>query len=102
MSLDYFGDRLKASRKSAGLTQVALANKLLMASGTISAYEQGLKYPSIEVLVKICIILETSSDYLLGLSDSLPLKMGGLTDEQMQPFLQLISIIEQYNTLREK
>lgn len=54
MSVDYLGDRIKASRKGAGLTQSELASKLDLANGTISAYEQGLKYPSLEVLVKIC------------------------------------------------
>lgn len=102
MSIEYFGDKLKALRKGAGITQSQLADKVDLATGTISAYEQGLKYPSIEVLIKICEILNTSSDYLLGISDTLPLKMGGLTEEQMQPFLQLISIIEQYNNLNEK
>lgn len=102
MSMEYFGDKLKTSRKNAGMTQAQLAEKIQKASGTISAYEQGLKYPSIDVLVQICEILGISSDYLLGLTDNLPLKMGGLTDEQMQPFLQLISIVEQYNNLREK
>lgn len=99
MSMEYFGSRLKASRKSAGITQAQLANKLQLASGTISAYEQGLKYPSIEVLIKICDILSTSSDYLLGITNEISSKMElkGLTDEQMQPFLQLISIVEQYN-----
>lgn len=99
MSMEYFGSRLKALRKSAGITQAQLANKLQLASGTISAYEQGLKYPSIEVLIKICDILSTSSDYLLGITNELSSKMElkGLTDEQMQPFLQLISIVEQYN-----
>ncbi|MDT2867519.1 helix-turn-helix domain-containing protein [Lactococcus lactis] len=103
MSMEYFGSRLKALRKSAGMTQVELANKLQLASGTISAYEQGLKYPSIEVLIKICDILNTSSDYLLGITSDLSSKMElkGLTDEQIQPFLQLISIVEQYNNLKD-
>ncbi|WP_434717361.1 helix-turn-helix domain-containing protein [Lactococcus lactis] len=99
MSMEYFGSRLKALRKSAGITQAQLANKLQLASGTISAYEQGLKYPSIEVLIKICDALSTSSDYLLGITNEISSKMElkGLTDDQMQPFLQLISIVEQYN-----
>lgn len=104
MSMEYFGSRLKALRKSAGITQAQLANKLQLASGTISAYEQGLKYPSIEVLIKICDILNTSSDYLLGITSNLPseMELKGLTEEQMQPFLQLIGIVEQYNNMIEK
>lgn len=103
MSVEYFGNRLQAARKNAGLTQAELASILRMAKGTISAYEQGHKTPSITVLVKICEILKISSDYLLGISDNLSLEMefSGLTDEQIEPLQQIISIIEQYNTLKK-
>lgn len=101
MSLEHFSDRLKATRKSKNLTQADLAHKLNIVTGTVSSYEQGLKYPSIEVLVNICQVLEISADFLLGVSDNFSLKMGGLTEEQEQPFLQLLSIVEQYNILKE-
>lgn len=72
-----------------------------MFTGTVSDYEQELKYPSIEVLVNICQVLEISEDFLLGVSDNFSLKMGGLTKEKEQPFLQILSIVEQYNILKE-
>ncbi|PCS18445.1 hypothetical protein RU92_GL002112 [Lactococcus cremoris subsp. tructae] len=31
-------------------------------------------------------MLEISADFLLGVSDNFSLKMGGLTEEQEQPF----------------
>ncbi|MGK0552624.1 helix-turn-helix domain-containing protein [Enterococcus faecalis] len=97
MTLDFFGEKLKAIRKSKRLTQLDLSKRLNVSKGTISAYEQGLSYPSIETLVKICEILDTSSDYLLGISDDLPFKLGGLTDEQMESVLQFVSLIERAN-----
>lgn len=97
MTLDFFGEKLKAIRKSKRLTQLDLSIRLNVSKGTISAYEQGLSYPSIETLVKICEILDTSSDYLLGISDDLPFKLGGLTDEQMESVLQFVSLIERAN-----
>ena len=60
MTVEYFGERLKAVRKSKNLTQLALANILEVNKGTISSYEQGLSYPTMETLVKICTILNTS------------------------------------------
>ena len=101
MALENFSDRLKAIRKNKNLTQAELAQRLNIVTGTVSSYEQGLKYPSVEVLVKICDVLEISSDYLLGISDDLSFKMGGITEEQEQTFLQLLSIVEQYNLLLE-
>lgn len=66
------------------------------------AYEQGLSYPSIETLVKSCEIFDTSSDYLLGISDDLPFKLGTLTDEQMESILQFVSLIERANCILDE
>ncbi|GAB6091844.1 helix-turn-helix domain-containing protein [Furfurilactobacillus curtus] len=101
MPIDYFGERMKAVRKSKRLTQLDLAKRLNVSKGTVSSYEQGLSYPTLETFVKLCTILDTSSDYLLGISDNLPFKMGGLTDAQMESVLQFISVIEQANDIIE-
>ena len=101
MSLEFFGERLKAVRKAKRLTQLDLSKRLDVSKGTISSYEQGISFPSIETLIKICHILDTSSDYLLGISDDLPFKMGGLTDEQMDSVLQFVSLIEKANSIIE-
>ncbi|ADG39881.1 MULTISPECIES: helix-turn-helix domain-containing protein [Leuconostoc] len=102
MQTDFFGEKLKAVRKSKNLTQLELSKRLEVSKGTISAYEQGLSYPSLETLVKICEILNTSSDYLLSLSDNLTFKMGGLTSEQMNSVLQFIATIERANRILEE
>ncbi|QGM92132.1 helix-turn-helix domain-containing protein [Enterococcus faecalis] len=102
MTLDFFGEKLKAIRKSKRLTQLDLSKRLNVSKGTISAYEQGLSYPSIETLVEICKILDTSSDYLLGISDDLPFKLGGLTDGQIESVLQFVSLIERANDILDK
>lgn len=102
MTINFFGEKLKAVRKLKGLTQLDLSKKISVSKGTISAYEQGLSYPSIETLVKICDILDTSSDYLLGISDMLPFKMGGLTDKQIGSVLQFVSLIQQANEIVDR
>ena len=102
MTLDYFGDKLKGIRKAKKLTQFELAKRLEVSKGTVSAYEQGLSHPSIQTLVKICDILDTSADYLLGISDDLPFKLGGLSKEQMESVLQFVSLIEKANEIVDK
>lgn len=102
MSIEFFGDKLKSVRKSRHITQLELSKRLGVAKGTISAYEQSLSYPSIETLTKLCFILDTSADYLLGISDDLPFKMGGLTNDQIQSVLQFVSVIERANAVIEK
>ncbi len=102
MGMEYFGDKLKAIRKSSGFTQTELARRLNMSVSTISAYEQNAKYPSLSVLIQLCEILDVSSDYLLGIGDNVSVKTGGLTSEQVRPFLEIISIVEKYNMLISK
>lgn len=99
MTVDFFGDNLKAIRKAKKLTQLELATRLKVSKGTVSAYEQGLSHPSIETLVKICAILDTSADYLLGISNDLPFKLGGLSKEQMESVLQFVALIEKANEI---
>ena len=79
----YFGTRLKELRKEKKLTQQELADKVDLVKGSISAYEKSLKYPSVEVLIKLCNYFNVSSDYLLGLSDEKEIKKYDLTEEQM-------------------
>ncbi|EUN34580.1 transcriptional regulator [Lactococcus cremoris] len=102
MSIEFFGDKLKSVRKSRHLTQLELSKRLDVSKGTISAYEQSLSYPSIETLTRLCFILDTSADYLLGISDDLPFKMGGLTDEQVESVLQFVSVIEKANEINDR
>lgn len=102
MGMEYFGDKLKALRKERGLTQQQLADKMELVKGSISAYEQNTKYPSLDVLIKLCTFFQVSADYMLGLSDDMQFKMSALTDEQAQLILQLIAELEQKNNLRGK
>lgn len=62
-----FGNKLKALRLKAGLTQAQLADKLNISSSTIGMYEQGRREPDNATLSKICHELKASGDYLLGI-----------------------------------
>jgi len=95
--MQYFGEKLKDLRKSHGLNQKQVAEKLGITSATVSAYELGKKYPSLDILIKICTIFDVSSDFLLGLSDSMKLLKSDLTDNQMKILRQLIRELEAKN-----
>lgn len=64
-----YGQRLKESRQTAGLTQTQLAELLSTTQSTIGKYEREELQPNIEVIIKICRLLDISSDYLIGLED---------------------------------
>jgi len=63
------GDRLAQLRKEAKLSQTALAKQFDMNPNQISRYETGVMNPSYEMLVQIAQLFNTTTDYLLGLSN---------------------------------
>ena len=46
-----------------------LAEKINHAKSAVSYWERGMKEPTISVLKELCLVLEVSADYLLGLAD---------------------------------
>ncbi len=61
--------RIKELRESKGLSQKDLADKFLVKQSVISKYERGVVNPSYDVLFKLAQVLDTTTDYLLGLTD---------------------------------
>lgn len=51
------------------MNQVALSVKLNVAQETISAYENGKAFPSVDTLLKLCDVFNVSADYLLDKTD---------------------------------
>ncbi len=47
------------------ISQLALSTQLGVAQETISAYEKGKAFPSVETLMKLCDIFNVSADFLL-------------------------------------
>lgn len=62
------GARIKARRKQMGLTQAEVAQKLGIASQSVTNYESGKTDPSIRNLISLAAVLGVSTDYLLGRS----------------------------------
>ncbi len=68
-NMEKTGLRIKELRTVFGLSQKALAERIGVAQNTLTQYEKGTSKISLDVLVKLAQILETSTDYLLGLED---------------------------------
>jgi len=58
-------------RKRNKLTQSELANKIGVTRSALSQYEIGTRNPDYEILQKMSIFFEVSTDYLLGNNDNL-------------------------------
>ncbi len=71
-----FGKRLREIRRSRGITLEELANKHNelfgggLNKGTLSKYENGKQEPVVSTVSNLAKILEVSTDFLLGTTDS--------------------------------
>ncbi|MFR2137415.1 MAG: helix-turn-helix domain-containing protein [Pseudoruminococcus massiliensis] len=92
-----FGNRLKTLRIKKKLTQQQLADLLGLTKSVISAYENGLRYPAYDVLIKIARIFKVSTDFLLGVEIKREIDTSGLTDEQVEALIVLIDTIRNSN-----
>ncbi|MDE6356162.1 MAG: helix-turn-helix domain-containing protein [Clostridia bacterium] len=63
------GERIKKLRIESGLSQRELAESVGVAQNTLAQYEKGTSKTSIDVLAKLAVVLETTTDYILGLED---------------------------------
>lgn len=61
---------LKIIREKLNITQIRLSIAAEVSQETISAYEAGKSLPSADTLIKLAKFLNTSTDYLLDLSDN--------------------------------
>lgn len=80
-------ERLKKLREEKGISQIRLSIEVGVAQESISAYERGKAVPTCENLVKIAKYLNTSTDYLLELTDmKLPynrISLDKLSEEEL-------------------
>lgn len=58
-----FGDKLKEARMAKGLKQSELGDLLNLKNTTISNWEKGVSNPDVEVVSKLCSILNVSASY---------------------------------------
>ena len=65
--------RLKDIREDKDITQKTLSEYLNIRQNTYSQYETGQRQIPIEALIKLAVYFDTSTDYILGLTDT-PLK----------------------------
>lgn len=67
----YYTDRLMLAREKRGMTQTELAKELGIKQQQYARYEKGVNIMPITYLPKICLILNISADYIVGLIDEM-------------------------------
>ena len=64
-----FSKRIREALQQCEYTQKELAEMLNIRESNITNWKKGENCPSLEVLYKLCLLLDESADYLLGLED---------------------------------
>lgn len=64
-----FQKRIIEAIKESKYTQKEIAKKLNLSESNITNWKKGENLPSVETLYNLCILLNESADYLLGLED---------------------------------
>lgn len=64
-----YAKRMKELRKSRGWTMEIFSEMIDVAKSSIAGYESGNRQPPIDRLVVIAEVFDTSTDYILGLTD---------------------------------
>ncbi len=61
--------RIKDLRKELNINQVELANLCGVQQSCVSKWERGETLPDAEMIIKLCEVLKSSADYLLGIKE---------------------------------
>ena len=89
-----FGNTLKTLRIKNDMTQSQLSQKLGLTKSVISAYENGLRMPSYDVLIEISKLFKVTTDYLLGIEHKREIDLSGLSKEEVDALLNLINAMK--------
>ena len=96
-----FGYRLKNLRIQYGMTQAQLADRLGLSKSVISAYENGNRLPSYDILIKIARIYNVTTDFLLGVEPQDGTDLSGLSHDEKEALVHLIKVMRQKRCKQE-
>lgn len=91
MNICDFGAILKQLRKSHNLTQEELGLRIGLSKAVVSKYENGLGYPTFDMLIKISDYFGVTTDYLLGVAKSKTIDVSSLKETQIEAIQRVIA-----------
>lgn len=95
--VDKFSTRLKELRMSKNLRQEQVANLIGVNKSAISTYENDIRQPSFEILVRLANLYRVSTDYLLGRTDNRAVDLSGLTEREALLICDLVESMSKKN-----
>ena len=94
--------RLKELRLAKQLYQEQVAQIIGVNKSTVSSYENDMRQPPYDTLIKLARLYHVSTDYLLGVTDTRSLDVRGLTEAEIDVISELVSIIANKNDMLKK
>ncbi|HGH0498618.1 TPA: helix-turn-helix domain-containing protein [Clostridioides difficile] len=94
--MESLGDRIVNLRKELDINQKELATKVGITEASLSRYENNLREPKSEIIVRLAKALETSTDYLLGVNDNTKIS------KEDKLIIENLSVSEKTKKLLEK
>lgn len=94
--MESLGDRIANLRKELDINQKELATKVGITEASLSRYENNLREPKGEIIVRLAKALETSTDYLLGVNDNTKIS------KEDKLIIENLSVSEKTKKLLEK
>ena len=91
------GKKLRGLRMANHLSQAQVAERLGVTKTLISSYENDLRQPSYENLLKLSRLFQVSTDWLLGNTPRTAFDFSALTEEQTALILGMIKEFEKAN-----
>ena len=91
------GNSIKTLRMAKGITQEELAYRINVSKATVSAYENGSRLPSYDVLIKLARLFHVTTDNLLGVNDKQMIEFTGLTPRQQNTVWEIIEAYRAFN-----
>ena len=85
-----FSELLKQCRKKQGVSQAELASRLGVTQQAVGKWESGKSSPDPSTVARIAELLNTTADYLLGLTASSSIVLDGYTQEEIELLYKLI------------
>jgi transcriptional regulator with XRE-family HTH domain len=85
-----FAEKLKSERKNKAWSQEELAEKLFVSRQSVSKWENGQNYPSIEIIIKVSDLFGVSIDELLRSDEELTKKVINDSKQLAHPKIKFI------------
>lgn len=100
--IDSLGSRLRQLRTIKKLRQEQVADLINVNKRAVSAYENDVRQPSYDILIRLATLYRVSTDYLLGCTANRTLDVTGLTTKELSIISELVTGMQEKNKRLEE